>query len=74
MIWADRIAVVWALCVAGFFLLVGNGANVGPDVWLKALAILVGVPWLLLRGIHFIATGRLGSIAAPLRTGERWRR
>jgi hypothetical protein len=60
LIWADRIALVWwALWVIVFLMgPLGSAALADPRAW-HAFAILVGIPWLFLRGIDFVFTGGL---------------
>ena len=63
MNWIDRAALVWAafLWIAMYLLAAGHGEPQGAfniEVY-KAILILAGIPWLALRGVAFIATGRL---------------
>lgn len=55
MIWADRIAVVWAVLVLAFIALSGSSfmSITAAFLWLAG-------PWIVLRGVHFMATGRIG--------------
>ena len=57
MILADRLGLVWTAAVAGFFLLMQLGMPL--TTFLMATAIFAGIPWLLLRGVDFIVTGRI---------------
>lgn len=58
MIWCDRLALVWGGLVFLLFLGVANGhghpeAALDPEA-LKAVLLLAGVPWLILRGLVFV--------------------
>lgn len=55
MIWADRVALVWALIVWGFVILTGHPE---PPYSVAALIATV-VPWLLLRALDFIFMGSI---------------
>lgn len=52
MIWADRVALVWALIAGGLMLI-----NPHTDFPLGFVSFVLLVPWLALRAIHFIFTG-----------------
>jgi hypothetical protein len=58
LIWADRIALVWWGFLAIILMMgpIGPTVLVDPRAW-HAFVILVGIPWLFLRGIDFIVTG-----------------
>jgi hypothetical protein len=59
MIWADRIGLVWALFLGGLavvmMMVTGKGLTDGGQI----LAGSIVVPWLLLRALDFIVTGRI---------------
>lgn len=61
MIWADRVAVVWAALLWGGMALLAGGHGHAEDALnievIKAVLLLAGVPWLLLRGVDFICGG-----------------
>jgi hypothetical protein len=66
VIWADRVAVVWAF-VAGVPLTLTAiaASDVGAQVlthssYFLMLAIVIGIPWLLLRMVWWAATGGAG--------------
>lgn len=64
MIWADRVAVVWAVIAAvvlALFALNTPGVGRLTDGYFIALAIVAGVPWILLRAAHWIFTGGRSS-------------
>jgi hypothetical protein len=70
MIWVDRLALAWG----GLLIIIGAMAWKGPGyllddpgVW-YILELLVGLPWLILRALDFIVTGRvrLGLLGAAL--------
>lgn len=66
--WADRVVAAWALIVFAILILAGSGGTHGAEPLyvfthnansggLHALFILIGVPWLFLRGIDLLAGG-----------------
>ncbi len=69
MIWCDRVGLIWA-AIAGvllFLVLPSLHGTAEPAHYppLMAYVIFAGTPWLLLRAIHFVFTGRLRSHHAP---------
>jgi hypothetical protein len=60
LIWADRAAIVWWIFLAIILMMgpIGPAVLADPRGW-HAFAILVGIPWLFLRGIDFVFTGGL---------------
>lgn len=61
MIWADRVAIAWAILLVLFILLL-NGMNPPLSLdalseWGKMLFILAGIPWLALRMIAGVFSG-----------------
>ena len=59
--WIDRVAIVWAVIVWVFVIwLSGMTSDVAfaPEVAVAVLK-LAGAPWLLLRGLYFVVTGRI---------------
>jgi len=73
MIWVDRLAIAWGafLILIGAMVWKGPGYLLDdPGVW-YILELTVGLPWLILRALDFIFTGRvrlgtLGSARARL--------
>lgn len=61
MIWADRVALVWGGLLWGVMALLASGHGSSGDALnievIKAVLLLAGVPWLLLRGIDFVFHG-----------------
>ena len=64
MIWCDRLALVWGALVWGVMALLANGHGHPGDALnievIKAVAVLAGIPWLVLRGVAFVFTGHVG--------------
>jgi hypothetical protein len=61
MIWADRVALVWGSLLIAIMALAWKGPGYLLDdagVW-YILELAVGIPWLILRGLDIIFTGRL---------------
>lgn len=61
MLWIDRLAIVWAGLLWGVMALLANGHGhaeeaLNPEV-IKAVALLAGGPWLLLRGLRWVVVG-----------------
>lgn len=54
MIWADRIALIWAIVVWGFIFLTGQ-----IDHAAGIAAFLTILPWFLLRATDFIFSGTI---------------
>jgi hypothetical protein len=62
MLFIDRLALVWGGLVWGLMALLANGhgqpaAALNIEV-LKAVLLLAGGPWLVLRGLRFVLIGR----------------
>jgi hypothetical protein len=61
MIWIDRLGLVWAAVLWGIMALLANGHGHAADALhpevIKAVALLAGGPWLLLRGARFMLFG-----------------
>lgn len=76
LIWADRVAVVWGGLLLTIMFIAWRGAEPmlsDPGVW-HILGLIVGIPWMILRGLDLIVTGqfrlcRATSPAKPLRPG-----
>lgn len=61
MIWIDRLGLVWVAVVWGAFFLLANGhdqpsAALNIEV-IKAVGLICGLPWLILRGLYFVGRG-----------------
>ncbi len=70
MIWVDRLALAWGalLILIGAMVWKGPGYLLDdPGIW-YILELVVGLPWLILRALDFIVTGRvrLGLLGAAL--------
>lgn len=70
MIWIDRLAFVCASMMWVILALLLNGEHRPMDAFgtpvLLAVGVLIGVPWLFLRGMYFVVTGRLTPARHPL--------
>ncbi len=59
MIWADRVAIVLVLMVTSLYAVlwpIPPGAPISPG---QLYTIVCLVPWLLMRALDFVATGRM---------------
>jgi hypothetical protein len=61
LIWADRIALVWWILLAIAIQLMHAVPSpiIGDPYILNTFAGMVGIPWLIMRGIDFIFTGTI---------------
>jgi hypothetical protein len=61
VIWADRVAVAWAVLLWLVMGLLANGHGHPADAFnvevFKAVLLLTGIPWLLLRAVDFVCHG-----------------
>lgn len=55
--WINRLALVWGIVVFGCFIALGTSVN--EHQVLKGMALLVALPWALLRGIYYVVTGHI---------------
>lgn len=76
--WIDRVALVWGALIWGLMAMLASAHGhpedgLHPEV-IKAVLLLAGVPWLILRGLRFAIIGSLrGRIAREAQgSSSRW--
>jgi hypothetical protein len=73
LIWADRLVLVWLTLIFAGFLILGGAQSFHdhPEANIVVMEYIIGyfavLPWLVLRALDLLITGRVRLIAAPLR-------
>lgn len=72
MIWADRIAAVWGGLLLVIMFMAWKGPMFmlsDPGVW-YVLWLILGIPWLVLRGLDLAFTGRVRLRSTAVTTAK----
>jgi hypothetical protein len=82
VIWADRVAIVWLIIFATFdaWAKINMTQSGIDDKFFVAIGVFVGIPWLFLRAVDWIAGGParrkgqvIGYIQEDRQASPRWR-